>query len=48
VRFGSATVAVARRPRAQKTIGFTAAAEPPLAKAGAAVDADEGVVRVGG
>jgi catalase len=31
-----------------KTIGFTEAAEPLLAKAGVAVDADEGVVRVDG
>jgi len=31
-----------------KVIGFTAAAEPLLAKAGVAVDADEGVVRVDG
>ena len=31
-----------------KTIGLTAAAEPLLAKAGVAVDADEGVVRVDG
>jgi catalase len=31
-----------------KTLGFTAAAEPLLAKAGVAVGADEGVVRVDG